>query len=410
MTISPLPQAPRDPGVTGRMDPRLVVVFGACLTQFTVIGMLFSFGLFFTVFQDAFGWPRALLSGCSSLAFLVMGVMAIFGGRLNDRYGPRVVLGFTGTVYGIGLMLMSMVDAPWQLVAIFGLFIGLGLSTHDVVTLSTVARWFKARRGVLTGVVKVGTATGQIVVPPLVALMIAGLGWRTALVAAGVLATGLLVVAALAMRLPPPAAPGAAVAPPEGASFAEARRDRTFWTLCAIQFLFFPTLMTVPLHIVVHGIDMGLAPTVAATLLSVIGGASIVGRLTVGSISDRIRGRGAYVLCFVPLIASLVALLTIHAPWPLFAAVAVYGFGHGGLFTVVSPTVAEYFGTRAHGAIFGVVLFFGTIGAAVGPVLAGWTFDVTGSYTLAFSTLLAMTVAGLALVLSLPSSPRAVTA
>ena len=138
-------------------------------------------------------------------------------------------------------------------------------------------------------------------------------------------------------------------------------------------------------------------------LLTVIGGSSIVGRLAIGTLVDRIGGKNAYVLCFVPLIAGLLSLLAADTHWLLFAAVAVYGFGHGGFFTVVSPTVAEFFGTRAHGATFGGILFFGTLGAAVGPTMAGRVFDLTGSYAYAFTGLAVMGVLGLFLVLSLPS-------
>ena len=167
------------------MDPRYPVVFGACLTQFTIVGLMFSFGLFFDVFEKELGWSRTVLSGSTSLAFLVMGVLAYFGGRLSDRYGPTVVLGTTGMLYGVGYALISIVGEPWQLVALFGIFIGLGLSTHDVVTLSTIARWFGGRRGMMTGVVKVGTATGQMVLPLLAALLMAAVGWRYAALALG---------------------------------------------------------------------------------------------------------------------------------------------------------------------------------------------------------------------------------
>ena len=92
----------------------------------------------------------------------------------------------------------------------------------------------------------------------------------------------------------------------------------------------------------------------------------------------------------------------IGDPWLLYGAMLVYGFGHGGLFTVVSPTVAEYFGLRAHGAIFGLILFCGTIGGAIGPVLAGRVFDVTGSYDWAFICLAVLVSLGLLLVLKLP--------
>ena len=384
------------------MDPRYPVVFGACLTQFTIVGLMFSIGLFFDIFEEELGWSRTILSGSTSLAFLVMGMLAYFVGRLGDRYGPTVVLATTGLLYGVGYALISIVGEPWQLVVLFGICIGLGLSTHDVVTLSTIARWFEGRRGMMTGVVKVGTATGQMVLPPLVALLMAVVGWRYAALAMGYAGAALLLIAAFSMRSPPESRASVRPAERHGPESVNVRRSRAFWTLCAAQFLFFPSLVTVPLHIAVHGIDLGMARTTAAVLLTVIGGSSIVGRLTVGTFVDRIGGRNAYVLSLVPLVAGLLALLVVETHGLLFAAVALYGFAHGGLFTVVAPTVAEFFGTRTHGAIFGGIVFFGTLGAAVGPVLAGWIFDVTGSYEYAFTGLAVMGAIGLVLVISLP--------
>ena len=386
------------------MDSRYLIVFGACLTQFTVIGLLFSFGVFFNVLEVEFGWSRTLLSSAVALAALVMGLLAVFAGRLGDRYGPAPVLAGAGLLYGTGFALISVVGEPWHLFVLFGLFIGVGMSSHDVTTLSTIARWFVRRRGMMTGVAKVGTATGQMTLPPLAALLIGGFGWRNAALALGVAATVLLFVAAMAMKRPPPdrsAAPPAS-GPVRGGGFAEIRRSRVFWTLCAAQFLFFPTLMTIPLHIAVHGMDLGMTRGVAATLLTVIGGASIAGRLTVGTFADRIGGRNAYVLCLVPLVTSLLILMVVDTWAPLFVVVALYGFGHGGLFTVVSPTVAEFFGTRTHGAIYGGIYFFGTIGGAVGPIMAGRVFDVTGSYEYAFATLALMVAGALLLMASLP--------
>lgn len=387
-------------------DPRYIVLFGACLTQFTVIGMLFSFGLFLPSFEAELGWSRTFLSTCSALAFFVMGVLAMPGGRLSDALGPRIVLACTGTLYGIGFVLMSHVTAQWQLLVIFGTLIGLGLSSHDVVTLSTIARWFPRRRGIMSGVVKVGTAVGQIALPQVAAMMIVAYGWRAALLMLGIAASVLLLIAALSMRRPsPPAASTAGII--TGASFAEARQGpgaRVFWTLCATQLLFFPALMSVPLHLAVHGMDLGMTQTLAATMLSVIGAASIAGRLIMGALVDRIGGKMAYTICLLVLLVSLTSLILTTAHVGLFVVVAVYGFSHGALFVVVSPTVAEYFGMRAHGAIFGTVLFFGTLGGSVGPILTGWVFDSFGSYTPAFITLALSAAIALGLVRTLPRS------
>ncbi|MCP5264634.1 MAG: MFS transporter [Burkholderiaceae bacterium] len=398
--------------MTDYIRGRRLVVAGALVTQFVVIGGLFAYGVLFKSLESDLGWSRTLLSAVSSLSFLIMGTLAIVGGQLNDRFGPRWVLSFAGLCYGIGYALLGSIDSPWQLFVLGGLMLGIGMSTHDVVTLSVIARWFPARRGVMSGVVKVGTAVGQMFVPLAATALIAAFGWRRACEVLGIVAGLALVLAAQGMRRdPPPTTPDvakprataratASAAP--GLSFREIVRTRAFWTLCAIQFLFFPVLVTIPVHIVPHGTDMGLGAAVAAGMLSMIGAASIAGRLVVGSAVDRIGARKAMLMCLVVLAASLLILRATRDPAWLFAFAAVYGTAHGGLFTVVSPTAAEFFGMRAHGVAFGVILFFGTIGGAFGPILAGRAFDQDGSYELAFSLLAGMAIMAFALAATLP--------
>ena len=394
----------RESSVFPRFDRRYLTVLGACLTQFTVVGFLFAYGLFFKFFEMEYGWSRTLLSSCVSFAFIVMGVLASFAGHLSDRYGPRPVLTMTGTLCGVGFMLLSQVTQPWQLFAFFGLLLGLGLAAHDVVTLSTIAKQFHRHRGIMTGVVKVGTAIGQITIPPAAAFLIAIYDWRLAILILGCGATILLIFSASLMNKPELVKDLSLHTETLGSCIREVRGDRTLWMMCGIQFAFFTSLTTIPLHIVVHGMDMGMTAAWAASLLSVMAAVSIIGRLTVGTLVDRIGGRYALTLCLVPLILSLLLFLSTSAIFLTFIAVAIYGFGHGGLFTVMSPTVAEYFGLKAHGAIFGIVVFFGTIGGALGPIAAGRIFDVTESYSLAFIALAALAVLGLILVFKLPAS------
>ena len=386
------------------MQLRYLVLIGACVTQFTVIGLLFSFGLLFKTFEAEFGWSRTVLSSCSAVAFLVMGILAIAAGRLSDKYGPKLVLAVSGLLFGLGYALISQVTQPWHLFVIFAVSIGLGMSTHDVVTLSTIARWFEGRRGVMTGVVKVGTAVGQVVLPPVMALLIVLLGWQMAVISIGICATILLISSAMMMTYPEVSTLEVAVQDPPGMSFRAACRTRLFWRLCLIQFLFFPTLMTVPVHLAVHGMDLGMTAGRAALLLSVLGAASIAGRLVIGLGADRFGGKRAFILSFIPLIASLLAFATTTGHLPLFLVVSLYGFAHGGLFTLVSSVVAEYFGMRAHGSIFGTIVFFGTISGFIGPILSGWVFDLLGSYQPTFIGLGLMTCLGLIMALYLPTS------
>lgn len=386
------------------MTDRSRVVAGAFATQFIVIGVLFSMGLFFKVFEDAFGWSRTLVSSGNALAMFMMGVLAIFGGRLSDSLGPRIVLSVSAVLFGLGLAGLSQISQAWHFFLLMGTLIAAGLGTHDVVTLSTVAHWFDKRRGVMTAVVKVGTALGQVSIPLLVAALIAGAGWRNTFLIIGAGAGLVLVVAASLMRYPEdgegPVASGASGK--SGMSAREARTTRTFWKMCLIQFLFFSTLTSIPLHLAPHGMDLGLSTSLAATLLSVTGGASIAGRLVVGALIDRIGCRNALSLCLMLLVAALLGFSVVASPTLLIINTAVYGFTHGALFVVISPTVAYYFGMRAHGGLFGTVLFFGTIGGAIGPIATGAAYDLLGSYTPAFLTLAALVTTALILARNLP--------
>jgi len=172
-----------------------------------------------------------------------------------------------------------------------------------------------------------------------------------------------------------------------------------------MQFMFFPSLMSIPVHIAIHAEDLGFDAPVAAAVLSSIGAASIVGRLTLGWGIDQIGGKRGYIICFTLLLTSMLLLITIENPTHLFIFALLYGFAHGGFFTVVSPTLAEFFGMRAIGTIFGAVIFFGTISGAAGPLIAGWIFDTHGSYDWAFVLFASLAAIGLLMTFSLRSLP-----
>jgi len=332
-----------------------------------------------------------------------MGLLAISAGRLNDRFGPRWVLVGSGLIYGCGYALLSRVHEPWQAIVTFGLAIGVGMATHDVVTLSTIARLFNAKRGRMTAVVKVGTACGQIVVPLVAAFLIGQFGWRQSFFLLGLAALIILLFSAWLIGDKPPTLNLLDNEPDQhqGLNFKQVRHTGQFRLICAMQFMLFASLMTIPVHIVIHSQDLGFDATTAAAVLSTIGAVSILGRLALGWSIDFIGGKRGYIICFALLLISLLFLRNIDNPRYLFGFAALYGFAHGGFFTVVSPTLAEYFGMRAIGTIFGAVVFFGAFSGAAGPFVAGWIFDSTGSYDLAFTLLAALTSLGLIMALSL---------
>ena len=185
----------------------------------------------------------------------------------------------------------------------------------------------------------------------------------------------------------------------EGVLLSEALRTRQFWLCCLSYFCVVFGAITILVHIVMHAMDMGMGETSAAAVVSTIGVLSIAGRVTMGTASDRMGSRKTFILCFAIFIAAMLWLQVASRAWMLFVFAVIYGFAHGGFYTVLSPTIAELFGLRAHGAIFGIAYFWGTLGGAVGPVVAGRIFDVQQSYENAFWLLAGLAVLGLVLML-----------
>jgi MFS family permease len=370
-------------------------------------GVSSTFGIFFTPLLTEFGWSRAAISGASSLSFLIFGFLGIFAGRLSDKIGPRIVMVGCGVFLGAGYLLMSQVNTVWQLYLFYAVILAFGWSGVDIVLLSTVAKWFSQKRGMMSGILKVGTGVGMLVMPLVANWLISSYGWRDSYIILGGIVMSVVIPAALFLRrdpaqmgLLPDGADASSLNSAEGGfSLQEAIHTRRFWILCAMSALAFFSTMTIIVHIVPHAIDLDITAATAASILATIGGVSMAGRFVMGTAGDRIGSRLAMAICFIILVVALVWLQSARELWMLYLFAAIYGFAHGGFFALLSPLVAELFGLSSHGAIFGTVYFIGTIGGAIGPLLAGRIFDVTGNYQLAF--LISAVVSGIALILTL---------
>ena len=391
-----------------------VVVAAGATIQLVDLGIVSTFGVFFPSFLAEFGWSRATISGASSLSFLLMGFLAILAGGLTDRFGPRIIMTTCGFFFALGFLLMSQLNSIWQLYLFYGVIVGIGLSAMDVVLLSTVARWFVKKRGMMSGIVKVGTGMGMFIMPLVAGVLIPIHGWRTSYIILGSIALVFVLSIAQLLRRDPGqmqqlpdneerAATNDINSIGVGLSLQEAIHTRQFWMICAAFLTIVYCANTILVHIAPHAIDLGIPTINAASIISIIGGVSMVGRFVMGSAGDRIGNKLAMIVCFVVLLVSLLWLQLANELWMLYLFAVVYGFAHGGFFALISPTVAGLFGTRSHGVILGIVLCSGTLGGASGSVLAGHIFDITNSYQLVFSILVVFSIIGLILTTLLKS-------
>jgi predicted MFS family arabinose efflux permease len=349
--------------------------------------------------QEEFGWSSGTISFAVSVNLLFFGLTAPFAAALMNRFGIRRVVACALLLVSAGSGLTVFMQSSWQLVLLWGLLVGLGTGSMALAFVATVAgRWFVKRRGLVTGILTAGGATGQLVFLPVVAWLAEHHGWRSAalLVAGGALAVVPLVL--LLMRdhpydvgLPPYGGDELVVPPPRTGNAATAALDalrtasRTpqFWLLASgFAICGATTNGLVGTHFIPAAHDHGMPTTTAAGLLALVGLFDIAGTIASGWLTDRVDSRlllaGYYAGRGVSLL--VVSQLFAASPHPsMLVFILFYGLDW---VATVPPTVAlcrQYFGV-AGPVVFGWVFASHQVGAAVAATAAGITRDRLGTY------------------------------
>ncbi|MFC1968413.1 MFS transporter [Chloroflexota bacterium] len=375
----------------------------ACLVVLTSsMSMRYSFGVFFKALEDDFGLTRASTSGIFSIHMFLACIAALLAGWAVDRYGPRLVIVCMGLFTGSSLLLVSRASSVWHLYLSYGLLFALGTAAAYTVAVATTSRWFIKRRGIALGIATSGASLGVLIGAPVSAYLITSYGWRTSYAIMGLIAGIIIVGSALFLRKDP-AEMGAL---PDGEmsdavevatsghrdnrkpelSLFQATRTRTFWLLIFTVWAYSFCLHMVLTHLVRHAIDLEISPVHAATVLTFIASTGILGRLAGGRISDRIGRRKIAIACAFLQAAAMLILMGSVNIWMLYLFAMLYGPTYGAMDPIVVALVVENFGLRSMGAMMGMTSIFFGIGGAAGPALAGYVFDVHGSYTIAFIT------------------------
>ncbi len=185
----------------------------------------------------------------------------------------------------------------------------------------------------------------------------------------------------------------------EELSFIQAIKTSRFWIFGLILFCFFYCEESIIVHIVPHAGDIEITAIIAASILSFIAGISIIGRLGIGFISDRIGSRLAITACLSLITVALIWLLFVGEIWMFYVFAVVFGLAYGGFVSLLTVVAAELFGLKSLGTMLGGLFFVGLIGGAIGAPLSGSIFDITGSYRIAF--LICVVICTVAVILSL---------
>ena len=360
-----------------------------------------SFGLFVIPMGGALGMTRSQFGWAVTTRRLAAGLSSYIVGRLLDRYGPRVMIPVSAGVIGLALLVMSRVDSPWQVIALFGVLGMTGLAApQNIMTSVPVAKWFQRKRGMALALAASGLGTGGVFFLPITQLLLDNIGWQTTWVVMAVVFMALSIpLSAIFLRRQPedmgleldggPPAPGrgapigpAASPAPEETSWTvrEAFRTATMWRLLLAFALAGVAQGGTSVHRIPYWIENGFnAQLVSFSFAGDAAGAATMA-LFAGWMADRVPIRIIGAGSFVGLAVAMGLALVGRNEFFLFGSGILFGLSVGAGMILHSYIFADYFGRTFLGSIRGIVLPVLLISNAIGAPLVGYLRDSTGSY------------------------------
>jgi sugar phosphate permease len=393
---------------------RLQVALTSFVALFSIVGLaLYGLPLYYDFMVRDFGWTRVQVTSGNALSKLVVGPLFGFvAGWFVDRFGPRRLMLAGIVMAGVALIGLGRMTALWMFY-FFYLLNALGyVCGGPLPNQVLLSRWFDAGRGKAMGFAYLGIGVGGAIVPLLSAALVNAFGWRVALQALGVLIIVLALPFAYAVRESPtddgveerrPTKVG-----PYDRSFATIStvlRTPAFYLLATASMCSIAAVGGANQHLKLYlSLDRGYPQGEAARIISLVLALSIVGRLVMGWLADRMPKKHVMLIIYLMVACSIPLLFLASFPGAMYAFAVVFGLGLGGEYLIIPLIAAELFGVKVLGRLLGVVLTADGVAEAVSPMAVGYLRDVTGSYRIGFFGLILFALVGAVAVAALPRS------
>jgi predicted MFS family arabinose efflux permease len=380
----------------------LAAAFGVFISFASVV--VYTFGVFLKPLTEAFGWSREAVSVAFGISAMTVAVCSPPLGLLLDRLGPRRIILPCVAIFGISFASLGWLTPHlWHLYVVFFVIGIVANGTAQMAYSRAVSTWFDRRRGIAFALLMTGGAVGAIVLPRVTQWIISSAGWRTAFVAMGssVLFFGLPVVAFMIREHPASRSHNSTSR--AGATVRDALRSRAFWLVVASLFLVSLGQNSAITHLPALLSDKGVTAGGAAMALSILGAASLIGRIGTGWLLDQFHAPHVSFLLLVSAAAGVFLLSTAQSAWEGCAAAAFIGIGLGGEADVTPYLISRYFGVRSFATLYGFTWTAYAIAGAVGPILMGRAFDSTHSYASLLMILGVFTIIAAGLMLFMPA-------
>lgn len=391
-------------------------VAGACfLNLFAIVGiMYYSFPVFYSPLIQEFGWTRAQVTAGFAVSIIVIGpLFGITGGILIDRLGPKKILLFGLFAAGAAFAGYGFMSALWMFYLLYFMQTAGYVTAGPIPNQVLISRWFDRWRGRAMALAYVGAGIGGAIAPVLAQFLISRIGWRGAMhtISGGILLV-LVPASWLVIKNHPrdlgllpdgksgPSGPAAAPQLPDSLrSLRDVFRTREFWLIALGSFLSIGAVGGLVQHFVLFLRDRGLAAEKAAGVASFLLIASILGRIIMGWLADRISKKYVMLIAFSAVAGAVPLLYAGDVTRMAYVFAFVFGFGMGADYMMIPLMTAECFGVRSLGKLMGLIITTDSLGQAFTPVIVGRLFDIHRNYNLGFALVAAMAVAGAVTVL-----------
>jgi MFS family permease len=387
-----------------------VIVASSYFVGLLTSGLLsYTRGIFLVPMTEGLGVSRLDLSLGFTISGIVAAVTAPTAGWLLDRYSVTRLMAVMAVWTALGYFAIAAIDGRLGLFIVMGLFFGAAtMHLGGPAPAKLVIGWFERQRGFALSLISMGASTAGVVTPPIATALIEALGWRWTYASYGVM-TLVVVVPLILLTLrappepPPPATPGTGRLPGTDPidriwHRSEYLANSTFWGIVVIFGVMGCVFAGVSLHLFAHMTDLGIDPIRAAFVLSLMAGLALASKPAFGALVDRLDARVSVMVSLVAQAIGMGLLLVAESYQGLLVAATAFGFGYGGMVPLRNALTAIAFGTRSFGEVSGAMRTAMAPLSMGGMPLAGWIFDLYGSYAAAFTAFLALYVLAIASV------------
>jgi sugar phosphate permease len=378
------------------------------LSLFSLVGISF-YGLpfFYDFWVRDFGWTRATITSGNAFGKVVIGLFAFFAGWIIDRFGPRRVMMAGVMMGGIALMGLSRVTSLWQYY-FFYLFNAMGyMCGGPLPNQVLISRWFSSTRGKAMGIAYLGIGIGGMLVPQIAKKLNMAFGWHDAMMMLGIIMILIAFPMIWFVKDNPESSVNEIKDKAPKISMGHILKGLPFYLLligsvCSIGAVS-GTSQNLKLF---FSIDLKFTQEHSANIISLILGASIIGRLLMGWLADKIPKKYVMILIYALVAGSIPLLYLASSPGIMYLFAFIFGMGLGGDYMIIPLMAAELFGVKVMGRIMGLILTFDGLSEAFCPMMVGWLRDKGGSYTNGFAALMVLGIIGIVTVSLLPSTKK----